>query len=341
MTLALSHYPRFRTAALAEAAEILGPLDVLARPDPNVTVVSHTAGGDAVDWTRSVFVQHAAPAGRTTPLTGERSDLDRLVAEWEGAATELPAPFSVQCRRGARSGGGGWASATYSARDVEVAVGSALQDEGAVADPDHPTDVISICLGEGQAWSGLSAASTNIRRLGPLHRRYTTPWVICRAERKLSEAIDLWGLGPSLSGARAIDLGASPGGWTLVLAEAGAWVTAIDPGLLSDVVEDHPSVDHLRQRADSADIEESSIDWLVNDMNIDPPDVLAALEMSHRWLRPGGRAVCTLKLASKSSAREMLADFVSRLAPGFALESARHLYSNRQEVTLLLRRLPT
>lgn len=339
MRLVLSHHPRFRAAALEEATELIGAIEVLDNPDPAMTLVS--GEGDApVDWAGSVFIQHVAPADVSTPLSGDRTDLALLVETWTDQRRAISSPFSVQCRRGARSGGGGWATSTYSSRDVEVAVGSALQDEGAEADTDNPIQVISVCLGESEAWSGLTAARDNIRRLGPLHRHYTSPWVVCRAERKLTEAIEFWSLSASIRGARAVDLGASPGGWSWVLAEAGAKVIAVDPGELALDVESHPSVDHRRQRAETVEIEAGSVDWLVNDMNIDPPDVLIALEAAHGWLKEEGRVVCTLKLASKTSARLMLSDFVSRLSPSFALESARHFYSNRQEVTLLLRRLP-
>jgi len=318
---------------------LLGAIEVLDNPDPAMTLVSREVDAP-VDWASSIFVQHVAPADVSTPLSGDRTDLELLVETWMARRGAISRPFSVQCRRGARSGGGGWATSTYSSRDVEVAVGSALQDEGAEADTENPSEVISVCLGESEAWSGLSLARNNIRRLGPLHRRYTSPWVVCRAERKLAEAIEFWNLSDSIRGARAVDLGASPGGWSWVLAEAGAEVIAVDPGELAVDVEGHPSVDHRRQRTDAVEIEAGSVDWLVNDMNIDPPDVLIALEAAHEWLRDEARAVCTLKLASKRSARLMLSDFVSRLGPSFALESARHFYSNRQEVTLLLRRLP-
>jgi len=339
LRLVLSHHPRFRAAALEEATELLGTIEVLDNPDPAMTLVSGQIT-TTVDWAGSVFLQHVAPADVSTPLSGGRTDLELLVETWMARGAAISSPFSVQCRRGARSGGGGWATSTYSSRDVEVAVGSALQDEGAEADTDNPSQVVSVCLGESEAWSGLSAARDNIRQLGPLHRRYTSPWVVCRAERKLAEAIEFWNLSDSIRGARAVDLGASPGGWSWVLAEAGAEVIAVDPGALAAEVEGHPSVDHRRQRTEAVEIEAGSVDWLVNDMNIDPPDVLTALEVAHGWLKEGGRAVCTLKLASKTSARLMLSDFVSRLGPSFALESARHFYSNRQEVTLLIRRLP-
>ena len=338
MRLVLTHHPRFRKAALEEVAEALGGLEEVERPDSSVTVVD-APGTDPGLLRGTVFVQHVAPAAQMVGIDGSANDVAALEAATRPLAEQVSGRFAVQCRRGAHSGGASHADAPYSTRDVEIAVGSPLETSGATVDLDYPEKVLSIYLGASTAYAGVSSWVLNKRRLIPQHRRYTASPVICRAEHKLQEAIELWDLGPSLVGADALDVGASPGGWSWVLAEAGARVTAVDPGELDPRVLSHDAVTHRRARAETLDFEGPEFDWVVNDMNVDPPLAAEVLLQVVPWLRPGGRSVTTLKLAGRSRPRGVLAEFVSRLAPGYVLDAAQHLYSNRQEVTLLLRRV--
>lgn len=338
MRLVLTHHPRFRRAALAEAADAFAEVDEVESPDKSVTIVD-VPDGEVTALRPTVFIQHVAPGDVAVEIDGTSHDVDRLTSALEPLARQVRSSFSVQCRRGAHSGGAAHADASYSTRDVEIAVGTPIEQAGATVDLDRPTQILSIYLGRALAYAGLSDASENLRTLIPQHRRYAASPEICRAEHKLEEAIDLWDLGPALEGARALDIGASPGGWSWVLARAGASVTAVDPGELDPRVAEHASVTHLRARAESLDFEGPQFDWVVNDMNVDPPLAAEVLLQVRPWLTEGARSVCTLKLAGRSRPREVLAEFVSRLKPGYEMEAARHLYSNRQEVTLLLRRV--
>lgn len=76
---------------------------------------------------------------------------------------------------------------------------------------------------------------------------------VCRAYYKLHEAQARFGL--TLEVTRALDVGASPGGWTVCLCSLGCtFVTAIDPGALSLPVELAVSrrVEHLQMRVEEA-----------------------------------------------------------------------------------------
>lgn len=337
MRLVLTHHPRFRKAALEEAAESVGALDEVERPDGSVTVVE-VPGSDQGQLLRTVFVQHVAPADQLIAIEGSVDDVTTLREATRPMVKQIRGKFAVQCRRGAHSGGAAHAESPYSTRDVEIAIGSPIEAAGATVDLEHPGLVLSIYLGAETAYAGLSPPGHNKRRLVPQHPRYAASPVISRAEHKLEEAIDLWDLGPSLAGAHVLDIGASPGGWSWVLAQAGARVTAVDPGELDRRVVADAAVTHLRVRAETLQFEGPQFDWVVNDMNVDPPLAAEVLLQIRPWLREGGRSVTTLKLAGRSRPRGVLAEFVSRLEPGYALEAAQHLYANRQEVTLLLRR---
>lgn len=336
MRLVLTHHPRFRKAAIEEAADVLGEVSEVERPD-NSVVVMEAPSADVDALKRTVFIQHVAPATIVVPIDGSPHDIDQLRAATQPLITQIDLPFAVQCRRGAHSGGLAHAEAAYSTRDVEIALGAPIEEAGGTVELERPRQALSVYLGAAQAYLGLSPAADNLRALIPQHRRYTATPEICRAEHKLEEAVDLWDLGPALRGARALDIGASPGGWSWILARAGAQVTAVDPGELDPRVAGHESVVHVRGRAESLDFDAPQFDWVVNDMNVDPPLAAEVLLQARPWLTAGARSVCTLKLAGRSRPRGVLAEFVSRLEPGYELEAARHLYSNRQEVTLLLR----
>lgn len=338
MRLVLTHHPRFRRAALEEAAEALVGLEEVERPDQSVTVIDVPAGDQGL-LRETVFVQHVAPADLAAGIDGSAGDVATLLEATRPLTEGITGRFAVQCRRGAHSGGASHADSPYSTRDVEIAIGSPIEAAGGVVDLDRPELVLSVYLGASTAYAGLSPSALNKRRLTPQHRRYAASPVICRAEHKLEEAIDLWDLAPSLDGAQALDIGASPGGWSWVLANAAARVTAVDPGELDPRVAAHDAVTHLRVRAESLQFDEPQFDWVVNDMNVDPPLAAEVLLQVRPWLREGGRSVTTLKLAGRSRPRGVLAEFVSRLEPGYAVEATQHLYSNRQEVTLLLRRV--
>lgn len=78
--------------------------------------------------------------------------------------------------------------------------------------------------------------------------------VISRAQHKIAEVFTVSGLvadmgGPAmLQGVHALDIGASPGGWTYYLAAACARVVAVDPGALADQVASAPNVHHVRAK---------------------------------------------------------------------------------------------
>ena len=335
MRLVLTHHPRFRKAALEETAELLGAVEEVERPDKSVTLID-SAETDPALLRGAVFVQHVAPADCVSGVDGSPDDISRLKDATASLAQQVSGKFAVQCRRGAHSGGSSHADAPYSTRDVEIAIGTSIERAGGVVELDEPDQVLSIYLGATTAYAGLSEARLNKRALIPQHHRYTASPEICRAEHKMEEAIDLWGLADGLAGSAALDIGASPGGWSWVLARAGARVTAVDPGELDPRVGTHAAVTHLRARAESLRFDAPQFDWVVNDMNVDPPLAAEVLLQVRPWLRDSGRSVTTLKLAGRSRPRAVLDEFVRRLAPGYELQAAQHLYSNRQEVTLLL-----
>jgi len=103
-----------------------------------------------------------------------------------------------------------------------------------------------------------------------------------RAYLKLWEALARFGRWPG-TGETCLDLGASPGGWTWVLATLGANVTAVDKAPLDPTVAAMPGV---TQRLDSAfGLAPERVDWLFSDIVAYPDRLLALVR---RWIDAGG-----------------------------------------------------
>ncbi len=150
-----------------------------------------------------------------------------------------------------------------------------------------------------------------------------------RAYLKLWEALTRLGRHP-LPGESCIDLGASPGGWTWVIAKLGAHAIAIDKAALDPAVAAMPGVEQRRESAFGLAPETiGPVDWLFSDIICYPSRLLQLIE---RW-RASGLArnmVCTVKFQAETdheSARAFAA------IPGAQLF---HLHHNKHELTWAL-----
>ena len=150
-----------------------------------------------------------------------------------------------------------------------------------------------------------------------------------RAYLKLWEALVRVGRWPQ-PGERCLDLGASPGGWTYVLAKLGANVVAIDKAPLDPKVAAMPEVEWRGESAfglDPASV--GPVDWLFSDIVCYPARLLALVE---RWRASGlvKNFVCTLKFQGETD-HESAAAFAA--IPG---AQVLHLHHNKHELTFLL-----
>ena len=146
-----------------------------------------------------------------------------------------------------------------------------------------------------------------------------------RAYLKLWEALTRLGAHPG-PGDICLDLGASPGGWTWVLANLGASVRAVDKALLDLRVAAMPGVEQVIGSAFA--VMPEPVDWMVCDVIAYPSRMLGLVE---RWVASGAarHIVCTVKFQGETdhiTARKFAALPQGRLA---------HLFHNKHELTFL------
>lgn len=149
-----------------------------------------------------------------------------------------------------------------------------------------------------------------------------------RAYLKLFEALTVLGEHPT-AGQRCLEIGASPGGWTWVLATLGASVVAVDRAPLAPSVARLGNVEHVRGNAFAATPDEvGPVDWLFSDVICYPEKLFPYVKL---WLDSGScqNFVCTLKFQGDDhyAAAEAFAN-----VPGSRLV---HLFHNRHELTWL------
>jgi 23S rRNA (cytidine2498-2'-O)-methyltransferase len=147
-----------------------------------------------------------------------------------------------------------------------------------------------------------------------------------RAYLKLWELFSRLGVWPG-EGERCLDLGAAPGGWTWVLQQCGARVTAVDKAPLDPQVAGLPGVVCRSGSAFGVDPRTADrVDWLFSDVICYPARLLSLVE---RWIehRPETNMVCTIKFQGPTD-HSLIRDFAA--LPGSRL---LHLHHNRHELT--------
>ena len=160
---------------------------------------------------------------------------------------------------------------------------------------------------------------------------------VSRAEFKLEELFQTFALRLPSRG-RAVDLGASPGGWTRILRQHGLEVWAVDPGDLDARVAADRRVHHVRSTAGEFFRScGTRFDLAVNDMKMDPMMSCQVMLTAAPHLRPGALAILTLKTGTYRPV-ETVHRCLTLLGRSYQVVHARQLHHNRQEVTVVGRR---
>ncbi len=285
----------------------------------------------------SVFTRHIAPIDYEVALGGVEEDIQTVCELAPQLASRLkPAQsFSVQTRIL------GEGKLPFRKVVLNETLSIALETAtGAAMDCRWPEQVVSILCSPTVAYVGLSPVDQNRSAWpGGKHRFKKEDDQVSRAEFKLLEAISVFGLELPTEG-KALDIGASPGGWSRVLADLGLQVDAVDPGDLDPRLQANKKITHIRRRIQEYRTSTKEFVVIVNDMKMDARDSIEVMLSFASRLSSHGVSVITLKMPKASDARvtlNMLEDDLKRLATGFEMVGARQLYHNRSEVTVALR----
>lgn len=164
---------------------------------------------------------------------------------------------------------------------------------------------------------------------GGQKRMADDPQAPSRSYLKVEEAYGLLGREPQ-AGETVADLGAAPGGWSYSAAKRGALVVAVDNGPLKGGAL-HAGIAHKPEDAFKF-APEAPVDWLFCDMVEDPDRIADLLE---QWLDRGWcrRFVVNLKFGRHDPLRVLAR--AERLRPKCARLFARHLFHDREELTLV------
>ena len=322
--------------------------------DPAVTVTQEFAPGVlllncnvsfgeiAAAWAEDppIFVRHVNPVHSFLALDDGadwRGALEGVVAGEILPYLEPTLPFSVQCRV--------FPHAPFKPFEVnQLLAGIAEAQFGLTLDVRQPAQVISVIARseEGEPpvfYIGASLVSHNLSDwAGGMRRFAREEGQISRAEFKLLEAIDIFGLTLPARGT-ALDLGAAPGGWTRVLRKLEQYVTAVDPGELDPRLASDRGVRHKRMTAEMyLDSEPDMFDIIVNDMRMDGRDSARLMTSYSLQLYPHGWALMTVKLPEMR--RETILEHTfAILRNAFTVAGARQLFHNRSEITVYLKPL--
>ena len=279
---------------------------------------------------RLVFVRH---------LTGSLAVLDRssdpdaiAVAILDGLVHASVSRLALQV----------WASVPPGSGErpdlVRRAVAERLSAAGLTVARAGESIVASVCLTQDGVAVGLAARDLALADWpGGRVRFRRGAESISRAEFKLEEAIDVFGL--HLPDGAALDLGASPGGWTRILREHGLEVWAVDPGDLAPGLSSDTGVHHVRTTAGAfLRTRTPRFSIVVNDMRMEARRSARVLVAAAERLAADGLAVMTCKLTPQRPHEHIEA--VRRIVERrYDVLHLRQLHHNRNEATLVARRL--
>ncbi|WP_406052807.1 SAM-dependent methyltransferase [Kribbella sp. NBC_00889] len=276
----------------------------------------------ACDAGRIVFVRH---------LTTEIASFDELPPDYElaelvlSALPDYPKALAVQ----AWTDGAGTGGSYY--RRLE----GALTERGVSVTRSGQEVVVSCFVGRRAVLLGLNRRSDSLSDWpGGRMRLARGEERVSRSEFKLEEAIATFGL-ELAPGGKAVDLGASPGGWTRILRQHGQEVWSVDPGSLDQRLKRDRGIHHAATTAGRFFAENRvRFDVVVNDMRMD--QVMSARMMvdAAAHVRRGGLAIVTLKGGGKNpldGARRGI-DVLRRQ---YDVLHARQLHHNRNEITVV------
>ncbi|MER3435614.1 MAG: 50S rRNA methyltransferase [Leptolyngbya sp. ERB_1_1] len=319
--------PEFAQVALNEIQQIDRQSKLLQWLDRGIGLIelskaSFSDLAPQISATKAAFIRHLCPVTEKLPLESLQSAIAAQIPLFDRAAT-----LSIQIRSSTKD---------LNSSELRKALINALINAGLKVEAKDPVQIISIFCDSNTAYLGFSNATENLSNwAGGMHRFAHEDDQISRAEFKLLEAIDVFNLKLPTEGL-ALDLGASPGGWTRILRKRGLSVVAVDPGDLADSLQIDPNIKHYRQLVQQyLPSCRDRYDLIVNDMRMNPIDSAKNMIGASKVLKENGLAIMTLKLPSKG-VKGVITNTITLLENNYEMIGIRNLFHNRQEATLAM-----
>lgn len=217
---------------------------------------------------------------------------------------------------------------------------SALTAQGYSENIKHGDQIISIFLTNKKVYAGIASSSMNLSNWNGGMMHCAKEGMISRAEFKLLEAMEVFHLDMSQFHTAA-DLGAAPGGWTNALLNQGLKVTAIDPANMEPELLKNPNLKHYKEMTQTYLTRglETRFDLIVNDMKM---DVVLSASITNEFehvLSDNGLVIMTFKLPNKFTYLN-IKHGIEELQKCYDLVTARQLFHNRSEITVLFKKRP-
>lgn len=307
----------------------LGP-DIGAVSFPSIRIA---CVADDVRSGRIIFVKH---------LTGELGLLPLdLVANIDGTAMRVGERVRAHLRPGelaVQAWVSGRNSLSYGPGRLAHQVANVLGDNGFTAVKAGSSRTLSLCITPSGLLLGFAEADHSLSDWpGGRVRLSKSREQISRAELKLEEIFQVLKI-PSDCAGLALDLGASPGGWTRILRQHGFEVWSVDPGDLALALGRDPGVHHARTTAGNFfDSTDKRFNIIVNDMKMAPELSAKMMRDAAKLLRPGALAIMTLKIGQHQPV-EVVRYSLRILERHYRIRFVRQLHHNRHEVTVVSER---
>jgi 23S rRNA (cytidine2498-2'-O)-methyltransferase len=325
----------------AVAAEMGVEGFVKARPDSGFAVFhAHQEAmgaelGEHIDFSRLVFPRQLVRVGEMLSGMPEKDRVTPIVA----AAKALGGPFA-QLRLEMPDTNDGKALATLT-RPLAPHLEKALRKAKVVFDDADAAETLHVFfVGSLACYVGKAAVANSSPWPMGIPRMRMPSGSPSRSTLKLAEAMQEFLAGRAFEpGTTAVDLGASPGGWTWQLVHRGFMVTAVDNGAMDAQLLESGQVKHRRDDGFHY-TPPDPVALMVCDMVESPSRIahLVARWISQGWCR---ETIFNLKLPMKKRYEELQrcrAIIDEDLGGGGYFLRMKQLFHDREEVTAYLAR---
>jgi 23S rRNA (cytidine2498-2'-O)-methyltransferase len=278
-----------------------------------------------------IFVRHIQPVDQILPIDRTKADFLRFV-DWIHLNRNRISNGSKTAIQVRRTAGIDYKYTPYS---IKESLDPFLLEAGLEPVVQNPDSVISIFLGQSDAYLGISKPEENLSDWpGGAIRFRRDDNQTSRSRFKLEEAFLVFQI-PVETCREALDLGSAPGGWTSFLLDCGLHVTAVDTGQMESDLLRHPNLTFIQANSSEVTFEPDSFDIITCDMSWDPIHTANIVLNVAPCLRKDGILLITIKLMHKKILKT-IEGFLRVLEPEFNLKRVKQLFHNRDEVTAYL-----